>query len=147
MSASLLAVHEGLIGGRRGGWSAIESVSHFEGSLWLACKGLIARVTSPVIIGRHETAASEWMMEGGVDSWNGRLMWDMAAGVVISRKKNILTLFSDRESGEIGDNVCWSPVFYICTCFDLVPRGEEDLWLFSGELDLLGMATSVNLND
>lgn len=33
-------------------------------------------------------------------------MWDMAAGVVISRKKNILTLFSDRESGEIGDNVC-----------------------------------------
>lgn len=31
--------------------------------------------------------------------------------------------------------------------FDLVPRGEEDLCLFSGELDLLRMATSVNLND
>ncbi len=41
------------------------------------------------------------LWEGGADSWNGRLIWDMAAGVVISRKKNILTLHADRARSVI----------------------------------------------
>lgn len=68
------------------------------GSIWLTCKGLIAQVVSPVIIGHHGTVASELIM--GTSIW--QLQWTSRFEtwlLVLSlgpQKENILTRDNDR---------------------------------------------------
>lgn len=96
------------------------------GAVCFTCNRLIAQVISLVIIGQHETAVPEWLVGGR--SWHLEWTYDLGNGCRCSnyqKKKNILT--TDRERGEICDNVSCSPVFCICKWFNDIVKGASCL--------------------